>query len=179
MMDLSIATYHSVQSSAWRGNVDRQYCVSKQKVIEYIAKYATKCEPRSQTMKEVFTQIVQNLRDGSSALQVVQKLLINIVGERDYSAQETCHLLQLPLIKSTRDHVVLSLDGSRQIQEDQPDDSTSRVTVPSILDHYIQRPSDSTFENIKLLHFAQNYSMQTELGTAPKQQKMKIVSVRP
>ena len=88
-----INSYNPVQLSAWRRYVDIQYCVSKQKVIEYIAKYATKCEPRSQTMKEVFTQIVQNLRDGSSALQVVQKFLINSVGERDYSAQEICHLL--------------------------------------------------------------------------------------
>lgn len=84
-------------------------------------------------MKEVFTQIMQNLRDGSSALQVVQKLLINSVGERDYSAQETCHcFLQLPLVKSTRGHIKLSLDGSRQIQEEQLDDSASRVTIPSI-----------------------------------------------
>ena len=111
---------------------------------------------------------------------MVQKLLINTVGERDYSAQETCHLLlQLPLIKSTRDHIVLSLDGSRQVQGDQPDDNTCRVTVSLILDHYIQRPSDSTFENMQLLHFAQNYSMPRELGTTPIQQKMKIVSVRP
>ena len=174
-----INSYHPLQLSAWRGNVDMQYCVSKQRVIKYIAKYATKCEPRSQTMKDVFTQEVQNLRDERSALQVVQKLFINTVGERDYSAQETCHLLQLPLIKSTRDHIVLSLDGSHQVQGDQPDDNTCRVTVPSILDHYIQRSSNPTFENMQLLHFAQNYSMPRELGTAPIQQKMKIVSVRP
>ena len=95
-----------------------QYCVSKHRVIEYITKYVTKCEPRSETMKEVYTNIVQNLRDDSTALQVVQKLLINSVGERDFSAQETCHLLlQLPLVKSTRDYAILSLDGSPQVQE--------------------------------------------------------------
>ena len=157
-----------------------QYCVSKRRVIEYIAKYATKCEPRSETMKEVYTSIVQNLKDDSSALQVVQKLLINSVGERDYSAQETCHLLlHLPLVHSTRDHVILSLDVSREVQGEQPDDSTNRATVPSVLDHYIQRPYDSTFQEMTLLHFAQNFSMPKDLGTAPKQQKMKIVSVRP
>ncbi len=156
-----------------------QYCVSKRRVIEYITKYATKCEPRSQTMKEVYTNIVRNLKDDSSALKVVQKLLINSVGERDFSAQETCHLLlQLPLIKSTRDHTMLSLDGSRQVEE-QPEDSTSRATVSSILDHYIHRIANQIFEDMTLLSFAQNYSMPKELGTIPRHQKMKVVGVRP
>ena len=46
----------------------------------------------------------------------MQKLLINSVGERDYLAQESCHLLlQLPMFKASRDFVVLSLDGSRAV----------------------------------------------------------------
>ena len=61
-----------------------QFCISKRKVIEYITKYATKCEPRSQNMKEVYTNIVRDLKDGSTSLKVVQKLLINSVGERDF-----------------------------------------------------------------------------------------------
>lgn len=88
-----------------------QYCVSKHKVINYITKYATKTEPRSQTMKEVFANITCNMNDDSSTLQVVQKLLINSISKRDLSAQETL-ILQLPLVKSTRDHTILSLDGS-------------------------------------------------------------------
>lgn len=131
-------------------------------------------------MKEMYTNIVRTLRDDSSALQVFQRLLINTVGERDLSAQETCHLLlQLPLVKSTRDYIILSLDGSRQVHNEQSEDSTSRATVYSILDHYMHRPSDTTFEDMTLLHFAQNYSMPRELGTAPKHQKMKIVNVQP
>lgn len=90
-----------------------QYLISRQKVIEYCAKYATKCEPRSQTMRETFNIIVNRLKEGSSSVTAVQKLLINSVGERDFSAQETCHLLlQLPMFKASRDFVVLSLDGS-------------------------------------------------------------------
>ncbi len=91
-----INSYNPMQLSAWRANVDMQYCVSRHRVIEYCAKYATKCEPSSQPLKQVFTTIVRSLNDDSSSLKAVQKLLINSVGERDYSAQETCHLLQLP-----------------------------------------------------------------------------------
>ena len=110
MNDGLLNSYNPLQLSAWRGNVDMQYCVSKHRVIEYITKYTTKCEPRSETMKEVYTNIVRSLNDDSSALKLIQKLLINSVGERDFSAQETCYLLlQLPLIKSNRDHVILRI----------------------------------------------------------------------
>ncbi len=176
-----INSHNPVQLSAWRANVDMQYCVSKRKVIEYITKYATKCEPRSQTMKEVYSNIVRTLKDDSTVLKVIQKLLINSVGERDFSAQETCHLLlQLPLIKSTRDYIILSLDGSRQVEGHRPAEvGSSRATVPSILDHYIQRPAYTVFEGMTLFPFAQNYSVPKDLGTAPKLHKMKGVGVRP
>ena len=63
-------SYNPLQLSAWRGNVDMQYCVSKHRVIEYITKYATKCEPRSETMKEVYTNIVRSLKDDSCSTEI-------------------------------------------------------------------------------------------------------------
>ncbi len=136
-----INSYNPVQLSSWRANVDMQYCVSKHKVIEYITKYATKCEPRSQTLKEVYANIVKSL--------TVHLSKLFSVGDRDYSAQETCHLLlQLPLIKSTRDYTILSLDGSRQVVE-HPEQG-DRATVPSYLDHYIHRPNSAVFQNMTL-----------------------------
>ena len=111
-----VNSFNPVQLSAWCANVDMQYCASRHKVIEYCAKYATKSEPRSQPMKEIFAKIVRSLKDDNTSLKAVQKLLINSVGERDYSAQETCHLLlQLPMFKASWDFIVLSLDGSRAV----------------------------------------------------------------
>ena len=171
-------SFNPVQLSAWRANVDMQYCVSRRKVIDYITKYATKSEPRSLPLREVYTKIVRSLKDNSTSLKAVQKLLINSVGERDYSAQETCHLLlQLPLIRSSRDVIILSLDGSRQVDDQLG--NNSRATVASILDNYIQRPNTPIFEEMKLLHFAQNYSMPKVINSEPKRHKMKVVIVRP
>ena len=121
--DGMINSFNPVQLSAWRANVDMQYIVSRQRVLQYCTKYVTKSEPRSQSLKEIFTTIVRSLREGNSSLKAVQKLLINTVGERDYSAQETCHLLlQLPMFKASRDFI-LSLDGSRAVE-------WRRVSVP-------------------------------------------------
>ena len=174
-----VNSHNPVQLSAWRANVDIQYCVSRHRVIEYCAKYATKCEPRSQPLKEIFSTIVRSLKDDNTSLKAVQKLLINSVGERDYSAQETCHLLlQLPMFRASRDFVVLSLDGSRaveeQLNEDQP------ATTPSALDHYVARPSTPQFHDITVLHFVQQYSIPKELGSEPsRRRKNVVVIVRP
>lgn len=54
--------------------------------------------------------------------------------ERDYSVQETCHLLlQLPMVRTSRDFVYLSLDGSRQL-DNQLEEGAS-VTVDFLLDY--------------------------------------------
>ena len=171
-----INSFNPVQLSAWRANVDMQYCVSRRKVIEYCAKYATKCEPRSQPLKEIFTTIVRSLKEDSSSLKAVQKLLINSVGERDFSAQETCHLLlQLPMFRASRDFVVLSLDGSRaveeRLQQDQP------ATTPSTLDHYISRPITPEFQDMTLLHFVQHFTMPRECTSDPSHRRKKVVVI--
>ena len=142
--DPLINSYNPAQLACWRANVDMQYCVSRHKVIEYCAKYATKSEPRSKPLKDIYSGIVRGLGEGDKSLKVVQKLLVNTVGERDYSAQETCRLLpQIPLYMASREFVVLSLDGTRmvevQLEEDQP------ATVLSSLDHYLARPSSQVF----------------------------------
>ena len=63
-----------------------------------LPKYAAKSEPRSKSLKTVYSTIMKSLKDDDKSLKVVQKILINSIGERDYTAQETCHLLlQLPM----------------------------------------------------------------------------------
>ena len=141
--DGMVNSFNPVQLSAWRANVDMQYIVSRRKVIEYCTKYVTKSEPRSQSLKDIFTTIVRSLKEGNNSLKAVQKLLINTVGERDYSAQETCHLLlQLPMFKASRDFIILSLDGSRAVEDRL--DKEQHATAPSTIDHYLVRPNYCT-----------------------------------
>ena len=153
-----VNSYNPLQLSAWRANVDMKYIISRRKVIEYCAKYATKSEPRSIPMKEVFQKIVGSLKEGNTSLTAVQKLLISGIAERDYSSQETCHLLlQLPMFKSSRDFIVLSLDGSRVVEHNAEQNQVT--TMPSILDHYVRRPSTSNFNTMTLMNFATTYVM--------------------
>ena len=80
-----------------------------------------KSELRSQSLKEIFSTIVTSLKDDN------EKLLINSIGERDY---ETWHHLQLPMYRASREFTLLSLDGSRAMEE-----RMQETTAPSALDH--------------------------------------------
>ena len=120
--DHLLNSYNPLQLSAWRANVDMQF----------IAKYATKPEPRSKALKSIYSNVMKSLKDNGNPLKVVQKLMISSVGERDFSAQETCHLLlQLPMYRASRDFVVLSLDGSRQLDDNL--NEAENVTMDSLL----------------------------------------------
>ena len=171
-----INSFNPVQLSAWRANVDMQYIVSHQRVLQYCSKYVTNSEPRSQSLKEIFTTIVRSLQDGNTSLKAVQKLLINTVGQRDYSAQETCHLLlQLPMFKASRDFIILNLDGSRAVEDHL--EEGQRATALSIVDHYIGRPDSSHFNTMTLLEFARQYSMPKTLGAQPTPRSKHIVVI--
>ena len=122
---------------------------------------------------------MKSLKDGNTALTAVQKLLINSIGQRDFSSQETCHLLlQLPMFKASRDFVVLSLDGTRAVEQNI--EEAEAATAPSIVDHYKRRPSTGTFDKMTLLKFARSYSMPKELSAIPnRRRKDVVVTIRP
>ena len=65
-----------------------------------------------------------------------------LVKETTLHKKRATFSFKLPLVSSSKDFAILSLDGSRQVEE-QPQES-ARATVPSILDHYIHRPSNPT-----------------------------------
>ena len=174
--DGMINSFNPVQLSAWRANVDMQYIVSRHRVIEYCTKYVTKSEPQSQPLKDVYTSIIRGLQEGNTSLKVVQKLLINTAGARDYSAQETCHLLlQLPMFKASRDFIVLSLDGSRAVEDRLEEEQCA--TAPSIVDHYMRRPITPPFNDITLIEFARQYSMPKTLGSEPTCRSRRVVVI--
>ena len=106
----------------------------------------------------------------------MQKLLINTVGGRDYSAQETCHLLlQLPMFKVSRDFIILSLDGSRAVEDHL--EEGQRTTALSIVDHYMERPDSPHCNTMTLLEFARQYSMPKILGAEPSRRTRRIVVI--
>lgn len=63
-------------------------------VINYVAKYCTgKSESQTNTCAEFSKATLPHASDRNPMRSFVSKMMNRLVGERDYSAQETCHLL--------------------------------------------------------------------------------------
>ena len=90
--DPVINSHNIDQLTSWRANCDMQLIVSKEKVVNYTAKYATKAETRSQTLKDIFSEILKD--PNSNILKYVQKEISGSIADRDFFAQETMTLLQ-------------------------------------------------------------------------------------
>ena len=145
----------------WRANIDIQIIVDITACARYLAKYVSKSEPRSKAASEVFSKCVHNLPSTSSSSTIFRKCLIQSVGERDYSAQETAHLLlSLPLYSCTYNFINVSLDGHKQIRTQRNADDTA--LTPSILDIYGQRSKylakHPTLMSFNLIQFASTFS---------------------
>lgn len=91
--DALLNKHNPYMIQTWRDNMDISPGLSKQKLINYLAKYISKSETKSKTMNEIMNAIMDTTEENKPAKSAIQKLFIRTCSERDYSAQETCHLL--------------------------------------------------------------------------------------
>ena len=69
---------------------------------EYLSKYAAKGEPKSPMLAEMFDTVLKNTDNDSTAQKAMKKIAMRTLGQRDFSAQETMHLmLSLKLYSTT------------------------------------------------------------------------------
>ena len=148
----------------WRANVDLQAIVDTDLSIQYMAKYATKGEPRSQSASEILTACVNRLDNTDMASSALRRAMIQVAGERDIGSQETAHmLLGKPLYSCTYSFLCVSLDGSRRVRTGDEDDENQgdQALDPSVLDHYATRANwqenNPEILNLNLVQFASAY----------------------
>jgi ATP-dependent DNA helicase PIF1 len=121
-------------------------------------RYASKAEGASQDLKAVLTDVMGKMSAtddaGGLVASLVTKFMNRLIGERDISAQEACHLLlRLPLVDCSRTFTRLNLaeESSRRV-------SKRRTTDLSPLQRYAQR--DVRFEDVSLFEIATQYYVQ-------------------
>jgi len=106
-------------------------------------------------------RLAATLDPDSSPKILAQKLLIHSIGERDYSAQETCHLLQsFPLYHSSRTYVTINTyysSISYQVKRRQVGITDGILELSNLIHTYKYRPRSSEFDHVSLLEFAKNY----------------------
>jgi len=127
---------------AIRANYDVQFVLDPVAVIEYIVKYKTKPEKRSETFKNLMRQVVLDA-DAETSLHGLCSQMINLfTGNRDYGDVECCHLLQqLPLMEwSVVFGETFHMDGRRRL--DSSGDEGSDAFTASLEEWYINRPAE-------------------------------------
>ena len=118
-----------------------------------MAKYAAKGEPRSKDVQSLFRSCTESVNHTSSSHQVFRRAMLRSVGERDYSAQETGHmLLSLPLSSCIYNFCSVSLTSSHKICKDQ--DSGEMTIQKSHLQLYSNR--DPSLTQVSLKDFLQS-----------------------
>ncbi|KAI0121499.1 ATP-dependent DNA helicase PIF1 [Hypoxylon sp. NC0597] len=158
--DTHLNQFSRMVSLCWLANIDISPYTSVQAVINYAAKYCSKGETPSTTYAEIAKDILPHVTDTNPILSFVSKMMNKLIGERDYSAQEICHvLLGLPLQEDSR--VIRNVDCRRP-------DSHSRLfdinnngqleETSTLYEKYLQRPSRmdaiSYFQFLEMWNFS-------------------------
>ena len=163
------------QLQGWRANCDIQVVIDHYACVEYLTKYAAKGEPKSPAVNQLFKSVIQKSTGSCADSQkILKQVAMKSLGERDFSAQETMHLLlSLKLHSSSFNVVPINLTGSRKVRDiDSSHENVDISTERSLLDAYSHREQyddSSEFLNMNLAQFAAKYRIfKNQLVTLPK-----------
>ena len=91
--DSRLNNHQQIQLPGWRANCDIQIIIDHHDCVEYLAKYAAKSEPKSPVLCHTFNSIMQNVDKCIAPHTAIKRVIMKTLGERDFGAQETMHLL--------------------------------------------------------------------------------------
>ena len=177
--DPRVNSHNRMMLQNWRANVDIQVIIDVTACVHYMAKYVSKAEPKSKAVDAIFADCVGTLGFHSDSTSGFRKAMIKVVGERDFSAQETAHLLQsLPLYSCTYSFVTLCLDGGQEICTTPSVTKTHKdITImPSMLDIYMQRQKyQNEFPSVMSLNMIEFVSTYTFHQNELKQRSNEVI----
>ncbi|EAQ86310.1 hypothetical protein CHGG_07563 [Chaetomium globosum CBS 148.51] len=160
--DSHMNQYNRLITLCWLRNTDISPCTGIEAVINYAAKYCSKTETKTSTYAEIAGAILPHVSDRNPMLSFVSRMMNKLIGERDYSAQETCHiLLKLPLYQDSR--VVISVDcrpadrHNRLAEFSEADEAVQ--TKKTSYEKYLERPSD--MEAVSYFRFLETWNFQS------------------
>ena len=170
--DGRLNNHQRLQLQGWRANCDIQVVIDYHACVEYLAKYASKGEPRSPVLKQTFNSIMHSCKNNSNPTKLIKTVIMKSLGQRDFSAQETMHhLMSLKLVSSSFNVVPISLNGSRRINTNSFDGAL--VTNESLLDVCANREkyaqTDPNIVMSNFVTFASKYKLVNKKLTSQPQ----------
>lgn len=88
--DSRLNNHQRIQLQGWRANCDIQVIIDHHKCVEYLSKYTAKGEPM---LTNTFNSVINNTDCKLDPQKAMKNIIMKTVGKRDFSAQETMHLL--------------------------------------------------------------------------------------
>ncbi|EAQ88882.1 hypothetical protein CHGG_05501 [Chaetomium globosum CBS 148.51] len=156
--DTHLNQYNPLLSLCWLANTDCSPCTSAEAVINHAAKYCSKSETQTSTYAQIAQSILPHISDNNPMISFVSKMMNKLIGERDYSAQEICHiLLGLPLQEDSR--VVQSVDCRPRERHARAIDITADGDIEesrTVYEKYLRRPDH--MEDVSYFEFLQNWN---------------------
>jgi ATP-dependent DNA helicase PIF1 len=147
--------YNPTQILGWQANVDFSPLTSMQGVQNYIAKYCSNTEKKSEDYSQIFNTVISSahLDEEVPSRVVFQKMFSSLIVEQDWSAQECCHLLLgCHLYKTIRQFKSLNLSAKRlngfQPLDAMMDDEDLALIQKSWIDHYEERHLHSNRDEV-------------------------------
>lgn len=155
--DENLNKYNPIILQYWRANMDIAPVLSKEALLAYLVKYISKSEISSCGMDELL-EILERPGIGEKKVRsVVQSLFMKVCGERDFSAQEVCHiLLGLKLYSAgKRSFVCVNLSKSNEWKVLQEDEQVCKYGK-SFVEKYQERPK--SHESLTLWEAGTSYN---------------------
>ena len=179
--------HNATQILGWQANVNFSPLTSMQGVLSYIAKYCSKTEKKSEDYHQIFNTILTSDLDVETPSRVIyQKLLSSLIVERDWSAQECCHLLLgCPLHNTSRQFRSLNVSWPRfntfQLLNPLMDDDDIVPMEMNWIDRYEHRniQVDTELTDISLLQIFRRYDYTHQKFVLRPRAKPRVVVVWP
>ncbi|KAK3931974.1 ATP-dependent DNA helicase, partial [Frankliniella fusca] len=160
----------------WRANLDISPVLSLNNLLHYLSKYISKSETRSKSLAELFQNVFEDLNQTDSVLKFIRRLYIRSFSERDFSAQEVCHILSGRYLYTAGKRKFLHVNLNRDTMWKKVQTKSSKETPSqTVVEKYIKRPLH--LEDVSLWEFAKTRDV-TRKGY-PKKQIENIVQVYP
>ena len=181
--DPSLNEYNPTISLGWLANTDITPCTGTRSLLQYLTAYASKHEVMTASYKEIMKGILPRITSRHPLLTAVTKLMNSLIAERDWSAQEVCHLLlDLPLQNSSREAVAIDCrhpDEQPQtyhLPEEDADAEPIRA-ARSKLHKYETRAEDA--ESVSYLTFLRCYYWHNSRRRGGRGAKPRVLSFYP
>ena len=145
----------------WRANTDFTIVLSEYHLIDYITKYVTKHETRSQHVSRAIA-LLNNVEEGTQIEKCLAKVMMKMISQRDHGENEVARInLGMTFFHSSKTFYNINCFGQRRVKENILNAVSNRsVTLRNDVDAYANRLSivpANWQEEFKLLNLSRGF----------------------